>query len=64
MKALLEGEKGPYYDIVVLNSAAALVGSGHESSFENAILRSKNSIDNGHALKKLDALISISNIVE
>ena len=64
MKALLEGEKGPYYDIVVLNSAAALVGSGHERSFDNAILRSKNSIDSGHALKKLDALISISNIVE
>ena len=31
LRALLEGKEGPYKDIVLLNSAAAMIGSGHEN---------------------------------
>ena len=64
MNELLNGKEGPYRDIVIFNSAAALMGSGHESNFGKAINRSKNSIDSGNALNKLEELISITNIVE
>ena len=62
LRSLLEGKEGPYKDIVLLNAASALVGSGHEIEFEKALLRSKNSLESGKALNKLQDLIEITNI--
>ena len=61
LRQLLEGKQGAYKDIVLLNSAAAIVGTGHETKFEIALERSKNSLEDGKALKKLDELIYITN---
>ena len=61
LRQLLEGKQGAYKDIVLLNSAAAIVGTGHETKFEIALERSKKSLEDGKALKKLDELIYITN---
>ena len=58
---LLKCKQGPYQDIVILNSASALVGSGHEKDLKSAIQRSKESLNSGQALQKLEALILITN---
>ncbi len=61
LKELLNGKEGPYKDIVLLNSAAAIIGSGHENKFEVALKRARLSLENGHALSKLNGLIQITN---
>ena len=61
LRALLEGETGPYRDIVLLNSAAALVAGGHADTLEQAAQRAKCSIDNGDGLAALKKLITITN---
>ena len=61
LKELLNGKEGPYKDIVLLNSAAAIIGSGHENEFEVALKRARLSLENGHALSKLNGLIQITN---
>ena len=64
MLKLLEGEKGPYRDIVILNAACTLVATGHEKNIPEGIIKSSNSIDKGEALNKLNSLIKISNSKE
>ena len=54
LKELLNGKEGPYKDIVLLNSAAAIIGCGHEDEFEVALKRARLSLENGHALSKLN----------
>ena len=58
---LLEGEKGPYRDIVLLNSAAALYVDGKVKNLRDGISMSENSIDNGNAKIALDNLVRASN---
>ena len=58
---LLEGEKGPYRDIVLLNSAAALYVDGKVKNLKDGISMSENSIDNGNAKIALDNLVRASN---
>ena len=60
-KKLLNGQKGPYRDIVLFNSASAIVATGHESDFKTAIEMSEHSVDSGEASKKLNSLIKITN---
>ena len=57
----MDGEKGPYRDIVMLNSAAALYVDGKVENLKDGISLSKNSIDNGKAKIALKNLIRISN---
>lgn len=59
--SILKGVKGPKRDIVLLNAAAAIVTAGKTDSLENGLTLSADSIDSGNALKKLEALISVSN---
>jgi len=58
---LLEGEKGPYRDIVLLNSSAALYVDGKVKNLKDGISMSENSIDNGNAKIALDNLVRASN---
>ena len=60
-KKLLNGQKGPYRDIVLFNSASAIVATGHESDLKTAIEMSEHSVDSGEASKKLNSLIKITN---
>ena len=57
---LLKGEKGAYRDIVVFNSAAALIISGKVSTLKEGARLAADMIDNGQAKQKLDQLVSIT----
>jgi anthranilate phosphoribosyltransferase len=54
---ILDGQQGPKMDIVLLNSAAAFIATGLDSSFKEGIERAKVSIDSGQAKEKLKQLI-------
>lgn len=58
--AILEGAKGPSRDVVLLNSAVALVASGAASAFKQGLDLARESIDTGAAGDKLRALCKIS----
>ena len=61
LRQLLEGQVGPYRDIVLLNAAGALVAGGHEENLPDALARAEAAIDSKKALHALDNLISITN---
>ena len=54
--SVLGGEKGPRRDVVLFNSAYALVASGRSKSVKNAIALAGESIDRGRAMEKLNQL--------
>jgi anthranilate phosphoribosyltransferase len=58
---LLEGEKSPRRDIVLMNAAAALVAAGRADSLHDAMPLAVQSIDTGAAKSKLDALVEFTN---
>jgi len=55
-KAVLSGAKGPQRDIVLVNSAAALVAAGKARDFLEGMTLAAASIDTGSAQAKLTAL--------
>ncbi|MCF8069950.1 MAG: anthranilate phosphoribosyltransferase [Desulfobacterales bacterium] len=55
--AVLNGQKGPKRDIVLLNAAAALSAAGKTVNLKEGIGMAEASIDEGKALEKLEALI-------
>ncbi len=60
LKQVLEGQTGPYRDIVLLNSAAALVVAEKASSLEEGLSLAAQSIDDGRALETLNKLVATS----
>jgi anthranilate phosphoribosyltransferase len=60
IRAVLAGEKSPRRDVVLLNSAAALVAAGKADHIAEAIPLAAKSIDSGAAAAKLEALIRFS----
>ena len=58
---LLNGERGPKRDIVLLNAAAAIVAGGKAGSLEEGLALANESIDSGMALGKLEGLKAKSN---
>ncbi len=58
---ILNGEKGPKRDIVLLNSAAAIYVAGKAGSMELGIQRAIDSIESGKARGKLEDLCRITN---
>jgi len=54
---ILEGEKGPRRDVVLINSAAALVAAGKAHDVTSGIALAETAIDSGAALEKLEALV-------
>ncbi len=61
VRSILAGEKGPRRDIVLLNSAAALIAGSRAGDFNEGIATAARAIDSGAAKEKLDALISMTN---
>jgi anthranilate phosphoribosyltransferase len=57
IRAVLEGEKSPRRDVVLLNAAAALVAAGKADHIAGAIPIAAASIDSGAAARKLEALV-------
>lgn len=61
VRKVLSGEKGPRRDVVLMNSALALMTVGKHSSFKDAVGVASAVIDSGKAFKKLEELIEITN---
>ncbi len=53
---ILKGTKGPKRDVVLMNAAAALIAADRVGSFGEGMGLAAESIDNGSALAKLEAL--------
>jgi anthranilate phosphoribosyltransferase len=60
IRGVLEGKKSAHRDVVLLNSAAALVAAGKADHLADAIPMAAESIDSGSAAKKLEALSSFT----
>ena len=61
LKELLNGKEGAYRDIVILNTAAALVVGGRALNMAEGINLAADSIDSGRARKVLEKLVEVSN---
>lgn len=60
-RAILDGEKGPKRDAVLMNAGAALYIGGKAESLKDGMALAAELIDNGQARKTLEALIRESN---
>jgi anthranilate phosphoribosyltransferase len=60
--AILNNEKGPHRDVVLLNSATALYAFGITESIEDGLLMAADSIDSGRAKEKLELLIKSNSL--
>jgi len=58
---ILSGEKGPKYDIVILNSGCAIYAADKASNIKEGIKLAVDSIESGDALAKLQALRETTN---
>src|SRR5580693_2580587 len=61
IRAVLEAKKSPHRDVVLLNSAAALVAAGRADHVAEAIPIAARSIDSGEAASKLGALVEFTS---
>ena len=59
--AILNGEKGPRREAVVLNTAAALYVAGKADTMEAGVKIAEDLIDSGKAKAKLEKFIELSN---
>jgi anthranilate phosphoribosyltransferase len=61
IREVLSGKKSPKQDVVLLNSAAALVAAGKADRLGDALPLVAESIDSGAAQAKLDNLVRFTN---
>ncbi len=60
-RAILQGERGPRRDMVVLNASAAIFLAGKADNLKKAAEVAIESIDSGRALEVLDQLVEFTN---
>ncbi|MBB4264401.1 anthranilate phosphoribosyltransferase [Roseospira visakhapatnamensis] len=61
IRALLDGAKGPYRDIVVFNAAAALVVAGTAADLKAGAAQAADAIDSGAARATLARLVAVTH---
>jgi anthranilate phosphoribosyltransferase len=61
IREVLSGKKSPRRDVVLMNSAAALVASGKAENLAEAFPLAAKSIDSGAAAEKLEVLVRFSS---
>ncbi len=61
LRQILNGDKVPQRDVVLLNAAAALVAGNKASGLAEGVRLAAEIIDNGSARKKLEQMIKVSN---
>jgi len=61
MTAMIDGTPGPIRDIVLLNTAAALVVAGRTDNLSDGVTIAADAIDSGSARATLDRLVAITN---
>ena len=62
LRRLFQGEEGPVRDVVLLNSAAVLVVGDAAPDLKAGIALAREAIDRGEALRRVDALVELSQI--
>ncbi|MGE3623351.1 MAG: anthranilate phosphoribosyltransferase [Bdellovibrionales bacterium] len=60
LKRLLQGQRGPYRDIVLVNTAAALAVAGKYEDMKTGMSRAADAIDGGAARHTLDTLVRLT----
>jgi anthranilate phosphoribosyltransferase len=60
-RAILDGERGPRRDVVVLNAGAALEVAGFAGNLEEGMTTATRSIDDGDAARTLERWVEVSN---
>jgi anthranilate phosphoribosyltransferase len=63
VREVLSGKKSPRRDVVVLNSAAALIAAGRVDHLTDGVPLAAKSIDSGAAAAKLEALVRLTTTV-
>jgi len=61
LRALLDGEAGPFRDIVLFGSAAAMIVAGKAADLKTGVAMAAEALDNGRARQALADLVAISN---
>ncbi len=61
LRAMLKGERGPFRDIVVFSSAAALIVAGKTEDLKEGAAMAIQAIDSGDAGRVLDRLAAFTN---
>ncbi len=56
-RQILEGAKGPQRDVVLLNTAGALMAADRASNLQEGVTIAEAAIDEGRAIAKLEALV-------
>src|SRR3954451_16877386 len=64
IEGILDGQRGPARDVVLLNAGAALFIAGAAASVDQGILLASRAIDSGDAKRTLERLVSISTAEE
>jgi anthranilate phosphoribosyltransferase len=64
LRALLEGAKGPYRDIVLLNAAAAFLVADRVETLREGVDLAGEVVDDGRALAALERLIAVTRAAE
>lgn len=62
--AVLNGEKGPRRNVVLMNAGAGIFAANATSSFAEGVAMAAEAIDSGRALKALEALIELTQAFE
>jgi len=60
VRKILDGEKGPKREMVLLNGSAAFIAAGRAADFKEGIKLGEDSIDSGKAREKLERLIEFT----
>ncbi len=61
MRAMLDGEPGPFRDIVLYNTAGALIVAGVAEGLKDGVALGAEALDSGKAGAVLDRLVEITN---
>jgi len=61
LRAVLDGERGPYRDIALFNAAGALIAAAATESWADAMAQARASIDTGRARHALEQMIAASH---
>ena len=64
LRRLLAGERGPYRDVVLANSSAALVAAGKAQDFLEGVERAAVALDSGAGRQTLAALVEFTQRVK
>ncbi|MBX3522992.1 MAG: anthranilate phosphoribosyltransferase [Xanthobacteraceae bacterium] len=61
LRAVLDGQMGPFRDVALFNAAAALLVAGKADTLKDAAALAEKSIESGAAKARLEKLVSVSN---